>query len=120
MSLAYHHFKEEGTIFKIDSAGKPTVLHQLNGDADGSDPRSRLVRDKNGNLYGTANAGGAYQCGTVFKLDKSGTLTVLHSFSGLDGCGPRAGLALDDQGNLYGTTFHSLVSDFGTVFKITP
>jgi uncharacterized repeat protein (TIGR03803 family) len=119
-SLSYVQFKEKGTIFKIDSAGKQTVLHEFTGGADGADPRSRLVRDKNGNLYGTARVGGAVGCGTVFKLDTSGTLTVLHSFTGLDGCAPKAGVTLDSQGNLYGTTFQSVVSGEGTLFKITP
>jgi len=43
----------------------------------------------------------------VFKLDKSGKLTVLHRFavtSLADGNTPIAGLLLDGAGNLYGTT----------------
>lgn len=109
-----------GTIFKIDPKGEHTVLYTFSGGADGGDPRSRLVMDSSGNFYGTTRAGGAVGCGTVFKFDPSGTLTVLHNFSGLDGCAPKAGLALDSQGNLYGTTFQSIVQGEGTLFKITP
>jgi uncharacterized repeat protein (TIGR03803 family) len=42
-------------------------------------------------------------CGTVYKLDTSGNLTVLYTFmGGTDGAAPRAGLVMDGSGNLYG------------------
>jgi uncharacterized repeat protein (TIGR03803 family) len=62
-------------------------------------------------------------CGVVFKLDKAGNETVLHSFTGgADGWKPVAGLIRDSAGNLYGTT--SLGGEFscsagcGVVFKV--
>jgi uncharacterized repeat protein (TIGR03803 family) len=57
----------DGTIFKIDAAGKFSVVHAFNGD-DGSIPMSGLIRDSAGNLYGTTEQGGTYGLGTVFKL----------------------------------------------------
>jgi uncharacterized repeat protein (TIGR03803 family) len=64
--------------------------------------------DSRRNLYGTTFSGGQYNYGTVFKLDASNNLTVLHEFSGKendnDGAGPQAGLVMDSDGNLYGTT----------------
>jgi len=64
------------------------------------------VLDAQGNLYGTTSKGGAYNYGTVFKLDTSANEAVLYSFTGTagDGVYPYAGLVLDAQGNLYGTT----------------
>jgi uncharacterized repeat protein (TIGR03803 family) len=61
----------------------------------------------------------------VFKLDKDGKETVLHSFTGgADGAWPYAGLVRDKAGNLYGTTAGggtgSCDAGCGTVFKLTP
>jgi uncharacterized repeat protein (TIGR03803 family) len=94
-----------GTVFKIDTSGNETVLYSFQGNPDGDFPLAGLVFDAQGNLYGTTYRGGAYDKGTVFKLDANGNETVLHSFSGKeDGEHPQAGLLLDSQGNLYGTT----------------
>jgi uncharacterized repeat protein (TIGR03803 family) len=94
-----------GVIFKVTSAGQETVLHQFGG-GDGSDPTSGLVQDAQGNLYGTASAGGKYNAGVVFRLSPQNKLTVVHSFgSGTDGAVPYGGLIRDEKtGNFYGTT----------------
>jgi uncharacterized repeat protein (TIGR03803 family) len=102
-----------------------TTLHNFAGyPADGAQPYAGLLRDASGNLYGTTVDGGpstncgGYGCGTVFKIDPSGTLTLLHSFSGNDGASPYGGLTLDSSGNLYGTTYYGGSSGQGTVFKL--
>jgi uncharacterized repeat protein (TIGR03803 family) len=88
-----------------------------------------LVQGQNGALYGTTSSGGAFSSGTVFKLDRRGTLTTLYSFckqtSCEDGVKPGAGLVLATDGNFYGTTesggFRNRCGNgCGTVFKITP
>jgi len=81
------------------------VLHNFTGGLDGSGPGSgRLLRDGNGNLYGTTIGGGAFGCGLVFKLDGNEDETVLHNFTcGLDGDSPDAGLVRWGD-SLYGTT----------------
>jgi uncharacterized repeat protein (TIGR03803 family) len=112
---------DHGTVFKLDTSGTLTVLHNFTGGAsDGSLPVAGLSMDASGNLYGTTERGGASDRGTVFKLDTSGTLTVLHSFTGgaSDGSFPLAGLIADHAGNLYGTTQLGGPSDAGTVFKL--
>jgi uncharacterized repeat protein (TIGR03803 family) len=94
-----------GTVFKLDTAGKETLLHSFKGGADGAIPYAALVRDAAGNIYGTAGGGGASNSGTVFKLDTTGTETVLYTFKGgADGRGPASPLVLDPSGNLYGMT----------------
>jgi uncharacterized repeat protein (TIGR03803 family) len=108
-----------GTVFKLH-AGKKTILHSFAGTPDGEDPRSVLVRDAAGNLYGTTQYGGTNGgYGTVFKLDAEGKLTLRYSFAGTpDGDDPYAGL-LRDKGNLYGTTYYGGTNGgFGTVFKL--
>jgi uncharacterized repeat protein (TIGR03803 family) len=98
-----------GTVFKVDTRKRETVLHRFGGSPDGATPYGRLVMDGSGNLYGTTSAGGggtACQggCGTVFKIDPSGAETVLYSFTGSpDGANPYAGLVMDGAGDLYGT-----------------
>ncbi|HUA14889.1 MAG TPA: choice-of-anchor tandem repeat GloVer-containing protein [Verrucomicrobiae bacterium] len=120
-----------GTVFKMDSTGKETVLYSFQGGSDGASPEySNLVMDAAGNLYGTTAEGGGGDCtalgysgcGTVFKLDTSGVETVLHSFAGepTDGAIPYAGLTLGSDGNLYGTTYNGGTANAGTVFKIVP
>ncbi|HLY18324.1 MAG TPA: choice-of-anchor tandem repeat GloVer-containing protein [Bryobacteraceae bacterium] len=114
----------DGVIFKINIAtGQETVLYTFAG-PDGANPRTGVVRDSNGNLYGTTYNGGAFNAGTVFKLDTAGNLTTLHSFTGgADGANPEAAVVRDSSGNLYGTASIGGVSECfngcGTVFEIT-
>jgi len=113
-----------GTVFKVKPNGKETVLHSFTGDAsDGSYPYlTSLLIDAKGNLYGVAQNGGTGDLGVVYKLSKSGTLTVLHSFAGgtTDGCFPLGSPAMDKKGNLYGTTYDCGSSSYmGTVWKVS-
>ena len=117
----------DGVVFKLDAAGKETVLYQFKGpDGDGPDG---VVRDAAGNLYGATSFGGTgcpgqQGCGTVFKLDASGKETVLHRFGGTgDGTFPTTGVIRDAAGNLYGTTYtggntSSCEAGCGTIFKV--
>jgi uncharacterized repeat protein (TIGR03803 family) len=82
-----------------------SVLYSFNGGVGGSEPLfSGIVVDDAGNFYGTTVSGGTYNLGTVFKVDASGTETVLHSFGeGFDGRSPFAGLVSDGLGHFFGT-----------------
>jgi uncharacterized repeat protein (TIGR03803 family) len=114
-----------GTVFKLDTTGKETVLHSFSGaGGDGAFPWAGVVRDGQGNLYGTTVGGGVSGLGTVFKVDTTGKETVLHSFTGtvVDGAQPMTGLVLDTRGNLYGTTNsggRGIDGGNGVVFKVT-
>lgn len=76
--------------------------------------------DAKGNLYGVTEEGGASNYGTVYKLSKTGTLTLLHSFVGTDGDNPFDSLIRDAKGNFYGTAEEGGSGGCGTVWKLTP
>jgi uncharacterized repeat protein (TIGR03803 family) len=110
-----------GTVFKLDTSGKETVLYNFVGSPDGAYPNAGLVRDAAGNLYGTTQFGGAIGFGSVFKVDTSRKETVLYGFpQPKNGMMPMAGLVADKAGNLYGTTLSGGTHGLGVVFKLAP
>ncbi len=122
----------DGTVWKVSPKRKLTVLHSFRH-ADGIEPRAGVVLDAQGNLYGTTWRGGAHSVdGTVYKLNKKGVLTVLHSFAyARDGAEPYGNLILDAAGNLYGSAWvggnyndecqgYRNEQGCGTVWKLTP
>jgi uncharacterized repeat protein (TIGR03803 family) len=115
--------EDDGTVFKMNSSGSVTTLHSFTG-GDGFLPKGGLMQATDGNFYGTTNVGGVSGAnGTVFKMDSSGTLTTLHSFTGNDGVYLNYCRLIDGgDGNFYGTTQAGGLggSGFGTVFVITP
>jgi len=110
------------------------VLHSFSGKADGGNPGGGVIRDSQGNLYGTTILGGdvscyyPYGCGAVYKLDVTGKETVLYKFKwGKDGAFPSGSLIRDAEGNLYGTAEWGGYTGgicgsagCGLVFKLTP
>ncbi len=110
-----------GTAFKIDTSGNVTWLHSFSS-SEGAPPYAGLLQASDGNFYGTlyyGGAGGGTGAGTVYKMDASGNVTVLHSFSFSDGAGPFAGLVQSSDENLYGTTAGGGAFGAGTIFKVS-
>lgn len=117
-----------GTVFELAPGGKFKTLLWFT-EANGAVPLSSLVQGRDGNLYGTANAGGDYSDGTFFKMTLSGELTTLYSFCAKVNCAdgefPNA-ISQGRDGNFYGTTLYGGTGAYctngtcGTVFKITP
>lgn len=110
-----------GTVYRVTPTGAESVIYSFKGDGtDGTNPYGGVVVDPKGNIYGTTYQGGTKGFGTVFKINPSGTETVLHSFTNTDGAHPYAGLVLGKQHVLYGTTVDGGDFGYGTVFKIVP
>ena len=111
-----------GAVFKVSAEGNESVLYSFsNSTGDGYWPSAGLVRDHNGNFYGTTFSGGAFNRGTVFKVDPAGKETILYSFgstSANDGTGPSAAVVRDAKGNLYGTTEWGGTYGYGTLFEL--
>jgi uncharacterized repeat protein (TIGR03803 family) len=115
-----------GVVFKLTPKAngnwKEKVLYRLTIQ-DGFWPVAGLIFDRERNLYGTAQHGGAYGYGSVFKLTPSANGTwkekVLHSFTYKDGYNPTTGsLILDKAGSLYGTAAAGGAYGPGVVFKL--
>lgn len=138
---------DTGTVFKMNSSGNVSNLYTFpyptSGVTAGSWPWAGLIQGTDGTFYGTTYAGGnlsctpfgygvpaygpfdynptaGYGCGTVFRMDSSGNVTVLYSFSGQsDGNFPQASLIQGSDGSLYGTTSAGGAHGYGTIFKIS-
>jgi uncharacterized repeat protein (TIGR03803 family) len=102
-----------------------TTLHSFPNGLGGGLPYAGLTKDPAGNLYGTTYYGGVSGGGVVFKVDTSGTESVLYSFCTqeycADGSGPVAPVVRDKAGNIYGTTYFggtNCNNGCGTVFEI--
>jgi uncharacterized repeat protein (TIGR03803 family) len=108
-----------GTVFEISPAGAFTPIYSFTNGIDGATPDAGLVVGADGNLYGTASAGGSYRMGTVFEISGNGSFAPLLSFQGTnDGAMPMAPLVLGSNGNLYGTTSLDSAANGGTAFEI--
>jgi len=110
-----------GIIFKCTLSGTVTMLFSFGSVTPVSGyPIGSLVQANDGNLYGMAG-GGASTKGIIFKSTPSGTLTVLHNFTGASGDGsyPSGNLIQANDGNLYGMTGNGGDSNAGTIFKCT-
>src|SRR5256885_16256202 len=67
-------------------------------------------------------AGGPFNCGTVFRVTPSGGFAIVHAFTcGVDGSGPNTALIHGRDGNLYGTTNgYDAHQGRGAIFRLNP
>jgi uncharacterized repeat protein (TIGR03803 family) len=112
-----------GTVFVFDpSSGREKVIYSFTGGKDGTAPLAGLTlvgKDLYGTTSGNRCAGGS--CGSVFRIDPSGTFHVVHAFTGNDGNYP-ASNPVQVGATLYGTTYYGgngcFVSGCGTIYAI--
>lgn len=129
-----------GTVFRISPDGVETVIHSFSGGpGEGANPVS-VIQGSDGFLYGNTQNGGIAACprpvplifpapghyydyngcGTVFKLNLAGELTVLHFFAGAaDGAEPFGPLIEASPGLFYGQTNYGGNAGGGLVFAVT-
>jgi uncharacterized repeat protein (TIGR03803 family) len=82
-------------------------------------PVGPLMQAADGNFYGTTSSGGsAGNYGTIFKLDQSESVSILHDFNYNDGANPVAGLIQGTDGKLYGTAPYGGTNNAGTLFQL--
>lgn len=62
-----------GTVFRMSTTGALTTLISFTGGTPvlGAEPRSGLLQDNEGHLFGTTTTGGTNNAGTVFQIDNA-------------------------------------------------
>jgi uncharacterized repeat protein (TIGR03803 family) len=116
-----------GSIFEASPSStgwNVTELYSFTIGNDGGFPKSGVIFDAAGNLYGTTYGGGSANYGTVWELSPSSggtwTLTTLHTFLGPPDAGNSiSGLVFDKSGNLYGAAAQGGVEGNGAIFELT-
>ncbi len=112
-----------GVLFRIDAGGQYELLHSFGALVSGDGAfGTELIEASDGYLYGSNAAGGSFGLGTVFRLDKNGEETVVHSFGsgGSDGEAPDSALLEASDGLLYGSTVNGGAYGGGTLFRVDP
>jgi uncharacterized repeat protein (TIGR03803 family) len=115
-----------GTVFKITPEGMLSTLWTFctSTCTDGENPNATVIQGLDGNFYGTAQEGGTYGWGTIFKITPKGALTTLYSFCAQSGCPdgatPIVPLVQAANGDFYGTMRGGGTTNTGIVFKISP
>ena len=102
-TAALTNTNQNGNVFRVDSGGIETSLHEFSG-PDGFLPRAGLTVGPSGELWGTTQRGGTTDNGTVFKLDAMGTFSSLNSFGVATDPDyfPASPLIHSQDGNFYG------------------
>jgi uncharacterized repeat protein (TIGR03803 family) len=121
-------FSPGGIVYELQPSGNnwtEKILYSFRRQPDGEGPAGGVIRDKDGNLFGTTRIGGLQNFGTVYELTNvPGTgwvETILYNFQNAsDGENPWAGLVMDPSGNLYGATTGGGSAGGGTIFELSP
>jgi hypothetical protein len=108
------------------AAASLNILFRFTGGLDGGYPNGPLVRDAEGNLFGTTSAGGeatGYGYGVAYRLSPTPSgpwqETVLHRFGmAPSNSSPFRGLTLNSRGALYGSAYAGGAG--GYVFRLAP
>jgi uncharacterized repeat protein (TIGR03803 family) len=103
-----------GTVFKLTSAGKETILHNFTNGSDGGLPGGTVTLDSAGDIYGMAG----FQ--VVFKIDTAGNFSTIYTFSDSEELGFGNTLIQNRAGDLFGTGYNPDGSNGGIVFEVTP
>jgi hypothetical protein len=118
-----------GAIYELSpgSGGTWSVkVRYLSKPEHGFEPAGPLVKDSDGNIFGTTLLGGADGDGIMFEIssqtDGQWKESILHSFNGTKGSSP-TGLISDGNGGFYGTTLYggnsNCTNGCGVLFHIT-
>ena len=116
MDSNFYGTTESGTAYRIGSSGQFHLLNTLlPGHSIGP-----LILARNGNFYGVTLNGGDDDQGTIFRMTRAGTVTVVYSFNdGIAGLNPYGPLAEGPDGSLYGTTTAGAEFSGGAIFKLS-
>jgi len=114
---------EGGIIYRVSAAGSYSTVHYLAQNTEGNGPNGLIV-GSDGRLYTTTFSGGVNGTGTIVAVNKSGDVTVLHSFAAAningneDGDESLASLVQASDGAFYGTTASGGANLDGIIFRL--
>jgi uncharacterized repeat protein (TIGR03803 family) len=126
----------DGSIFELTySAGSGyataiSILYSFSANTggdnpDGKNPYGGVIMDSNGDLFGTARAGGTVGDGTIWELPYTAgsgyatATTTLYIFTGsTDGKQPDSNLAFDSSDDLIGTTQQGGANGKGDIYEL--
>src|SRR5688500_18497015 len=77
------------------------VVKHLGGAETGQHPVGGLLKAEDGFFYGTSREGGRYGYGTIYRVTREGTITLLVNLDGTQGRHPEAALTAHSDGNFY-------------------
>jgi uncharacterized repeat protein (TIGR03803 family) len=101
------------------------TIYEFAGGHDGQLPFGLPVVTPGGRVYGTTDAGGSANAGTIYELTPPSTAggawtkALLHTFEGNDGRFPLYGIILAPGGVIYGVTNRGGSAGVGVVFDLT-
>lgn len=105
-----------GGVFRLSAANRSeTFVSFVEAQGNIGPTAGVLIEPKTGNLYGTTSGDIDEEPGTVYRVSRNGTVTVLAS-----GGNPEGALIADKHGNLYGTYSTGGQYGLGAVFEIIP
>lgn len=125
-----------GVVYKLAPNGTGgwtySVIHNFHS-TDGANPRTGVVLDSSGNIFGTTYSGGSSGFGVVYRLSPNASggwnVAVVHNFTGgVDGGSPNAIIVAPSNGSpdvFYGTTYlggsrgHCISFGCGVVFRLS-
>jgi uncharacterized repeat protein (TIGR03803 family) len=109
----------QGGLFRIAKDGSNFALvYSFSGMRDGANPQAGLIESRDGRVYGTTARGGAFDRGTIFRLNSDGSLATLHEFNVEEGANPQAKLLEGKDNFFYGSTRQGGRHNLGTIFKL--
>ncbi|HEY3780646.1 MAG TPA: choice-of-anchor tandem repeat GloVer-containing protein [Fimbriimonadaceae bacterium] len=110
-----------GLLWEITAQSQYVDVHEFGAGDDGFGP-GPLTIDEAGNIYGTAEGGGANGSagGMIFEITNTDRYLDLHDFgAGDDGTSPSGGPTFDSAGNMYGTTANGGPTGGGIAWELT-
>jgi uncharacterized repeat protein (TIGR03803 family) len=115
--------KDGGAVICLDKdGGNFTALHHFDASGpDGKWPEGGVIEASDGKLYGTTSAGGNFDSGALFRINKDGTgYSILHHFNSPnhDAYYPVGDLHEGPGGTLFGITYFGGSDDSGAIYMI--
>jgi len=110
-----------GSVYKITTAGVITTLHTFANTGDGANPSSAPIQASDGNYYGTTsgvNVSTTVANSTIYKITSSGVFSTVHTLTPAEGSNVSGSLVQGTDGALYGAASTG-GNGFGTLFKVT-